>query len=312
MTIVENTDRQKNGERILYMLDKPKIMISYSQDSDEHNKQVISFTNFLRESGYNCWLDQMFKQQETSIDFNEMMLKELPNASKVIIILTPNYKYRAEEFIGGVGKEFRIINEEILKYPTKYILVSFSPLVTTPIDSILPNGLNGREIIDLSQDFNNDYNTLFSKLSNKPIYNFSSVSEQKIEPWEEKILPFSINKESNADKKSVFSIIQECLIENKQILAQYGPNSLVALNNPLSNSVDTWKRLKHSTIIPNNTKIVNLLENNLVLLTKEEKEIFYKFKIHTQAFALNQEERNDSEAVPLFPIEFETLIFKEE
>jgi len=294
------------------MIDEQKVMISYSRDSDGHNKRVISFANFLRDSGYNCWLDQLFKQQETSIDFNEMMLKELPNAIKVIVILTPNYKHRAENFIGGVGKEFRIINDEILKYPTKYILVSFSPLATIPIDSILPNGLNGREILDLSLDANDCYKNLFSKLSDKPLYIFSPVSEQKIEPMAEKIVPFSIAKKKNADKDSIFSTIQEYLIENKQLLTQYGPNSLVALNNPISNSVDTWKQLKQSTIIPNNTKIIMLLESNLALLGKKEKEIFYKFKIHAQAFALNQEERNDKEAVPQFPAEFETLIFKED
>ena len=48
------------------------------------------------------------------------------------------------------------------------------------------------------------------------------------------------------------------------------------------------------------------------LLLDSEKEIFYKFKIHADAFEHNQLQRHDHDAVPLFPNEFEQMIFKED
>lgn len=54
------------------------------------------------------------------------------------------------------------------------------------------------------------------------------------------------------------------------MLEQYGPNSLIAINNPCSSVVETWDRAKADTIIPNNRKIIHEFENNLSVLTIEE------------------------------------------
>lgn len=286
------------------------IAISYSQDSDTHIENVISFTNFLRTNGYNCCMDQLLKQENSSIDFNEMMLKMIPEALKVVIVLTPMYKRKADNFEGGVGKEYRIINEDILHNNQKYILVSFSSLSETPVETILPHGLKGREIIDLVSDAANDYKLLFSKLSNSPIYNFVPVSSKKT--VNQTITLDKFNPLKCIDKANMFEEIQTYLAENKQLLMQYGPNSLLAINNPLSESINIWRTYKDSTIIPNNKKIVNLIEKNINLLSSNEKEIFYKFKVHSDAFEHNQITRNDSDAVPTFPNEFEQMIYTKE
>lgn len=85
------------------------VAVSYAHDSDEFNKKVVAFVSCLREKhGYDAIMDEYLKQKETAVDFNEMMAKMIPNANKVIVLLTPKYKERADQFIGGVGDEYRI------------------------------------------------------------------------------------------------------------------------------------------------------------------------------------------------------------
>ena len=38
--------------------DPPKILISYSHDSPEHEKRVLELANRLREDGIDCTIDQ--------------------------------------------------------------------------------------------------------------------------------------------------------------------------------------------------------------------------------------------------------------
>lgn len=287
------------------------VAISYSQDNKEHVARVISFANFLRQNGYNCVMDQLIKQHFSSADFNEMMIGMISHAPKVIVILTPTYKHKAENFIDGVGKEYRIINDEICHNHSKYILATFLSLDSYSYTELLPNGLEGREILDLNEDAQNNYNLLFSKLSDTPLYDFVPVSPNKRKISTEKIPDFAPTQ-SGRSKDEIFKSIQLKLIENKQLLFQYGPDSLIAINNPLSDAINTWNEMKKTKLIPNNSAIINLLDNNIDLLLPNELEIFQKFKIHAQAFERNQGIRQDSQSVPCFPKEFEEMIFKKE
>ena len=91
------------------------VAVSYAHDSDEFNKKVVAFVSCLREKhGYDAIMDEYLKQKETAVDFNEMMAKMIPNANKVIVLLTPKYKERADQFIGGVGDEYRNIKQYLL------------------------------------------------------------------------------------------------------------------------------------------------------------------------------------------------------
>lgn len=95
--------------------------------------------------------------------------------------------------------------------------------------------------------------------------------------------------------------VGDILIENRMRWNEFGPNSEEAKNNPTSNLYNVWALQKLSTIVPNNKKIINLIQTNIHLLSKE-KAIFFKFKIHAEAFEANQYDRLDR--YPLFPKEF--------
>ena len=86
------------------------------------NSQLLELFRFEADFvDYDAIMDEYLKQKETAVDFNEMMAKMIPNANKVIVLLTPKYKERADQFIGGVGDEYRIILEEIKTCPNAII-----------------------------------------------------------------------------------------------------------------------------------------------------------------------------------------------
>lgn len=159
---------------------KDAVAVSYAQDDKKYNEQVLGFVDLLRKKyGYNAIMDQILKQEETAIDFNEMMSRLIVDSSKVIVILSPKYKQRADAFEGGVGREYRIILDEIEKKTKKYIFVTFSSL--SEIDDIKPSALGNREIIEMSNK-EEQWDTLLSKLSDESIYQFSNVAKEKVKP----------------------------------------------------------------------------------------------------------------------------------
>ena len=278
------------------------VAISYAHDSVEYNEKVMAFVCCLREKyGYNAIMDEYLKQKETAIDFNEMMAKLIPNAEKVIVLLTAKYKERADQFLGGVGDEYRIIIEEINKYPKKYIFATFDPISEKSIDEIKPVAIGNREIVYISED--EQWDILFSKLSDTPIYDFPDVAENKTLP-RKKVVDFCHTK----TKTDLFNQARILLCENKQTLEQFGPDSWIAINNPMSSAVDTWNRVKIKTIIPNNRKIIEEFENNISVLSMEEVEIYKKFKIHADAFESCNKGEIGREGVPRFPVEFDQMI----
>jgi hypothetical protein len=97
--------------------------------------------------------------------------------------------------------------------------------------------------------------------------------------------------------------ISTLLIENKSIWNLWGPESNFAKQNLLSNTVEFWQFRKLDKIIPNNNKIINLIEKSIYLLNRNQKEIFYSFKQHAEGFERNTYERMDF--YPQFPIAFE-------
>jgi hypothetical protein len=147
--------------------------ISYSWDNEEHEQKVLEFTEHLRKNGYDAKIDKMISQQETATSFVKMMHVAMLNHQKIIVVLSEGYKKKAETFTGGVGEEYQLLLSDISKNPKKYILVSFNGRS----DEIIPFGLQGRDIIDLS--LSDGLEALYRKLSEKDKYVFSEVSSKK-------------------------------------------------------------------------------------------------------------------------------------
>ena len=96
--------------------------------------------------------------------------------------------------------------------------------------------------------------------------------------------------------------VSRLLIENRMIWKKIGPQSLLAQNDPGSNSYKIWNLRKLDTIIPNNYKIINMIVKNVELLNEYEYEKFILFKNHAVSFEANQYSRLDN--YQTFPEEF--------
>lgn len=296
--------------------EKKDVFVTYSWDSDIHNEQVISFTNHLRDNGFDAEIDKLLIQKETAIDFLKMMHKGMTDYNNVIVVLSKGYKEKAEAFRGGVGNEYSLILRDIDTNPNKYILVTFEEIT----DEILPLFFKGRHIIDLSKTDPKKMNELFAKLQNIEIYKFSNVAEKKPQIEEKEIHSFLDSKEPITIEQ--FNIIQRDSSSQARLYNHIGFTIELSLKNnsdkPLSDySIEVWYPTKSTSpdifgriegeykvvtyennggrIFPNQVKIMKIdnfkIENTTVsdLIEKEIKIVIYsEYGILEKVFPMNE------------------------
>jgi hypothetical protein len=149
-----------------------EVFISYSWDNKEHEGKVLSFTEHLLQNGFHAEIDKMISQRQTATNFTKMMFEAM-QYDKVVVVLSEGYKKKADGFKGGVGQEFELLINDITRKPRKYIFVSFNGRS----DEIIPFGLMGRDIIDLSDP--EGLNQLYRKLMDQSEFVFSEVNPEK-------------------------------------------------------------------------------------------------------------------------------------
>ena len=152
---------------------KKEVFVTYSWDSEEHIEKVMSFTNLLRDQGFDAEMDKLHTQNETATDFYKMMHQAMTDYDKVIVVLSKGYKDKAENFKGGVGNEYGLILKDMESQKNKYILISFGPIS----DDITPLSFKGRHIFDLTNKKN--LNEVYAKLQNIKTIEFAEVGLQK-------------------------------------------------------------------------------------------------------------------------------------
>lgn len=93
-------------------MDRPLVFISYSWDSVEHREWVLKLSNdLISRYGINVLLDQY--ELSAGKDLTYYMESSIEQSTKVLLILTPNYKLKAENRTGGVGYEYSMISQEL-------------------------------------------------------------------------------------------------------------------------------------------------------------------------------------------------------
>lgn len=178
-----------------------KVFVSYSWKNDTPNEKVLQFVNFLRNQGFEAKCDVMYMQGETAISFPEMMAKAFKEAEKVIVVLNKEYKEKADSFRGGVGDEFRYILTDMKEKSCKYIFVSFEKILDGILNSIVPDFVKGREVVDLVKDEQEGYIKLFSKLTGEIQYEFAEVSQEKVNVEKKVLSDFTLFVEEVDEKE---------------------------------------------------------------------------------------------------------------
>jgi hypothetical protein len=105
---------------------RKKVFISYSWDNSEHQEWVLSLAkDLMSKFGIEVILDQF--ELSAGKDLTYFMESSIEKADKVLIILTPNYKIKAEDRKSGVGYETSMITQEI--FESSITEVKFIPIL---------------------------------------------------------------------------------------------------------------------------------------------------------------------------------------
>lgn len=148
----------------------PRVFISYSWDDNEHENWVLQLATKLKANGVDALLD---KWRITPGTRQHHYFEEIGNVDFVICILTPNYKFKAENRKGGVGTEYSLITADISHNieATKYI-----PIIRRKsagdAQAAIPIFLDGVNYVDFDDDskFDQNFEDLLRRVFNKPRY----------------------------------------------------------------------------------------------------------------------------------------------
>lgn len=100
--------------------------------------------------------------------------------------------------------------------------------------------------------------------------------------------------------------IMRILISNHTIFQTYGPHSDTARSDPTSNAYLLWELKRIDRIIPNNRKILNIIDENIEFFNDVSKlQNLEKFRIHAESFESHVYYRKDT--YQLFPSEFSEI-----
>lgn len=109
---------------------------------------------------------------------------------------------------------------------------------------------------------------------------------------------FGIKKYKNRNEAR--NHIEPILLENRMIFEIYGPNTDERYN-PESTMPILWLKKIREFIIPNNRKILNIIDSNYDLLNSGEKIVFESFKHHLHDFESKHIYNEESNGIQ-FPI----------
>ena len=130
----------------MQQIDVPKIFISYSWSSPEHEEWVLELAENLIKDGIDIALDKWeLREGDDPIMFMESMVND-PSITKIIMIIDGKYTDRANQRHGGVGTESTILSQELYSKRDKNKIVA---VIAEP-DAPKPTFYAGRLHVDLS------------------------------------------------------------------------------------------------------------------------------------------------------------------
>jgi hypothetical protein len=201
---------EENGRGVWRFRVKPKVFISYSWTSQEHQELIRSWAERLLADGVDVIMDIFDLNEGHDINaFIERMVTD-ESVTHVLIISDEEYKRKADGRKKGVGKESIIISQEVY---SKVDQSKFIPIVFEFDEhgkAILPVFLESRKWIDFSSqaNVNKNWEQLIRLLYNKPLYIKPKVGEP----------PFYILNEAQTPVNEIrakFETLKQAIIEDK-------------------------------------------------------------------------------------------------
>jgi hypothetical protein len=167
----------------------PRVFISYSHDSADHNDWVLQVATILREKGIDANLDRWDLQPGD--DLPHFMEQQLDAADYILMICTEKYVKKANDGEGGVGYEKMIITSSLLSKINSNKII---PIIRQDGSSICPTFLKTKKYIDFSIDseFDCKIDELLRTLWKAPLHKKPEIGKN----------PFNSNKEYQSDRKT--------------------------------------------------------------------------------------------------------------
>jgi len=160
--------------------ENPKLFISYSWSSPEHEKWVINLATELVENGADVIFDKWdLKEGQDANSFMERMVTD-PEIKKVIIICDHVYAEKADRRSGGVGTETQIISPEIYSKADQNKFVAVLAEKDEKDNPYLPTYYKSRIYIDLSNNdlYASNFEQLLRWIYDKPLYIKPPIGKQ--------------------------------------------------------------------------------------------------------------------------------------
>lgn len=153
-------------------MDAPKLFVSYSWTTPDHEAWVLQLATELRESGVNAILDKWdLKEGHDAYAFMEKMVTD-PDIKKVILVCDKAYADKTDGRSGGVGTEAQIISGEIYQRQDQDKFVAIVVERDEEGRAYLPAYYRSRIYIDLSDPsaFAENFERLLRWIYDKPLY----------------------------------------------------------------------------------------------------------------------------------------------
>jgi len=150
---------------------QPKIFISYSWTSPQHEQWVLDLAERLSGDGIVAVLDKWdLKEGQDKHVFMEQMVNDT-SIKKVLVVCDRVYQTKADDRKGGVGTETQLISKEVYENTGQE---KFIPIVREYDDTgkpCIPHYMASRIYVDLSSDekFEENYQKLIRNLYDKPL-----------------------------------------------------------------------------------------------------------------------------------------------
>lgn len=158
---------------------KPKVLISYSNDSSQHYAKILGLAQALQQDGIDCIIHDSALEEPTVDNGHQWIIEKISQFDTVLVILSKAYCFLSKQqgyFISAPNTGIVIAYERFPEILKKCVFVVFDAFDQIPSDAI----------IDLSRE--DGYSSLYQILSNpnagysnptKDILNFiSSIYDQ--------------------------------------------------------------------------------------------------------------------------------------
>ena len=153
-------------------MENPKLFVSYSWSSPEHEDWVLTLAAELRENGVDITLDKWdLKEGHDANAFMEKMVTD-PEIKKVILVCDKIYAEKADKRKGGVGTEAQIISGEIYAKVDQDKFVAVLAERDGEGNACLPTYYKSRIYVDLSDNdlYAKNFEQLLRWVYDKPFF----------------------------------------------------------------------------------------------------------------------------------------------